>query len=214
MRLRPALRKDASAATEIQTLGSRISTPQVRCQSLSPLQRVLLEIPSCPPNHMFPNFPLQDSWVWHMNYFLNVFYIQSIDLLRFGKLGYCFPSARDIVLRKMMKFHHPLDFSYYYNLWALFMSDRERQKVNGTSGQPLIHSQRLGSLVEASNWTLVKDEQDGGWLSISVFCLCWSSLGRAYSHRLDPSGWAVFIPFSTCACSPFIAYLDLQNGHQ
>ena len=32
-------------------------------------------------------------------------------------------------------------------------------------GQPLVHSQRLGSLVEAFSWTLVRDEQDGDCLS-------------------------------------------------
>ena len=31
-------------------------------------------------------------------------------------------------------------------------------------GQPLVHLQRLGSLAEASSWTLVKDEPS--WLSI------------------------------------------------
>ena len=33
-------------------------------------------------------------------------------------------------------------------------------------GQPLVHSQRLGSLVGASSWTLVKDEQDGAFARV------------------------------------------------
>ena len=78
-------------------------------------------------------------------------------------------------------------------------------------GQPLVHSQRLDSLVEASSWTLVKDEQEGGWLSTSVLHLCSSSLDRACLCGLDPLGWAVFIPFFTWACPAFIAYLDLQK---
>ena len=80
-------------------------------------------------------------------------------------------------------------------------------------GQPLVHSQRLGSLVEAFSWTLVKDEQEGGWLSTSILRLCSSSLDRARSCGLEPLGWAVFISFFTWACSPYIANLDLQYGH-
>ena len=68
-----------------------------------------------------------------MNHILNVFEIYDIDLLRFGKLGFRSPSVGDIVLRKMIKLHHPLDFSWYHNLWALFTSGRGRQKVDGTT---------------------------------------------------------------------------------
>ena len=68
-----------------------------------------------------------------MNHVLNIFYVYCIDLLRFGQLGFSSPSVGDIVLRKMIKFHHPLDFSWYHNLWALFTSGRGWQKVDGTT---------------------------------------------------------------------------------
>ena len=68
-----------------------------------------------------------------MNHVLNIFNIYSINLLRFGLLGFSFPSIGGIVLRKTIEFHHPLDFSWYDSPWALFTSTRGWQKIDGTT---------------------------------------------------------------------------------
>lgn len=68
-----------------------------------------------------------------MNHVLNVFNIYSINLLRFGQFSFCSPSAGGTVLRKMMEFHHPLDFSLYDSPWVLFTSGRGWQKTDGTA---------------------------------------------------------------------------------
>ena len=65
-------------------------------------------------------------------------------------------------------------------------------------GQPLVHPQRLDSLVKASSCTLVKDEQ-GLVVYLQSSTSCWSPLDWAYLCGLVPLGWAMFI---------------LQNGHQ
>ena len=44
----------------------------------------------------------------------------------------------------------------------------------------------------------------------SVLCLLWTR--PIYTSK--PFGWVVLMPFFTWACSPFITYLVLQNGHQ
>ena len=76
-------------------------------------------------------------------------------------------------------------------------------------GQHLVHSQRLGSLVEAFSWTLVRDEQDGDCLSSPLPLL--EFFGSGLLMWAGTFGWAMFIPFFTWACPPFIAYLDLQK---
>ena len=60
-------------------------------------------------------------------------------------------------------------------------------------GQPLVHFQGLGSLVEAlaGPWSGMNKME----AICQVHCLCWSSLDWAYSRGLDPLGWAVFTPF-------------------
>ena len=65
-------------------------------------------------------------------------------------------------------------------------------------GHPLVHPQRLGSLVGASNCTLVRDEQ-GLVFHFQSSASCWGLLDWACSHRLVPLGWVVCI---------------LQNEHQ
>ena len=64
-------------------------------------------------------------------------------------------------------------------------------------GQPLVHPQRLGSLVGVSSCFLVKHEQELVVHSQS-FASCWCLLGWACIHGLFRLGQAVCIP---------------QNGH-
>ena len=82
---------------------------------------------------MFPIFPLQDSWTWDMNHVLNVFNIYIINLLKFGWFGFSSPSARGVLLRKMMESYHPLNFSWYDSSWALFTLGKGWQKTNRTT---------------------------------------------------------------------------------
>jgi len=56
--------------------------------------------------------------------------------------------------------------------------------------QPLVHPQRLGSLVGAFSCTLVRDEQG---LVAHFQASCWGFLDWAYSHGLVPLGWVVCI---------------------
>ena len=76
--------KNPKVATEIQTPKKQDSTPQARCQVLSLLQGVLLEVLLCPPNYMFPIFsPLGFMGLAHesrLEYFFNIY---SINLLEF-----------------------------------------------------------------------------------------------------------------------------------
>ena len=64
-------------------------------------------------------------------------------------------------------------------------------------GQPLVHSQRLGSLVRVSSCFLVRDEQ-GLVVHSQSFASCWCLLDLACLHGLIPLGQVVCI---------------LQNGH-
>ena len=90
-----------------------------------------------------------------------------------------------------MKSHYPLDFSCMYNLYALFTLGREWQKVDGTALSSFLEIWL--SLVEISSWTLVKDEQEGSWLSSSVLCLGWN-FGLGLFTWAGPSGKVVLIP--------------------
>ena len=92
-----------------------------------------------------------------------------------------------------MKSHYPLDFSCQYNLQALFTLRREWQKVNGITLSSFLEI-RL-SFVEIASWTLVKDEQEGSWLSSSFLCLC-QNFWNGFVHV----GWTLWLG---CAYTPF-----------
>ena len=67
-----------------------------------------------------------------------------------------------------MKFHHPLDFSWYYKPRVLFTSGREWPKVDGTTSSSSLRTW-------FSCYTLVRDEQ-GLFCLFSILCLLLGSL--------------------------------------
>ena len=120
-----------------------------------------------------------------MNHVLNILSIFNINLLEFEQFGFSSPSAGGAVLGKMMEFHHSLGFSWRNSPWALFTSGGGDRKLGG---QPLVHSQRLGSLVWVPNYSF--------WLGLNKSYSSLPSASVSCSHglscvRMLPS---VFIP--------------------
>ena len=118
-----------------------------------------------------------------MNHVLNVFYIYSLNFLRFG----------GTVLRKMMEFHHSLDFSWYHSPRALFTSSKGWQKADRTdpsSSSKTWFSCRGLQLYFGQGWTRAG-------CSLSILCLLLGFFGLglltwAGSFRLGcvhPTKW-------------------------
>ena len=80
---------------------------------------------------------------------------------------------------------------------ALEHCSRQAEGGRKLMEQPLVHPQRLGSLVGVSSCLLVRDEQ-GLFVHSQPFASCWCLLHWACTHGLVRLGQAVCI---------------LQNGH-
>ena len=86
-------------------------------------------------------------------------------------------------------------------------------------GHLLVHSQRFGSLVEISNWTLVKDEQEGSQLSSSILCLCQNFwIGLVHVGYTLWLGWVMLMPLFSLGLVLLLSHIwtykmDINDTH-